>query len=224
MRMDYLRALDRPSVEIAGRSVQRASLRQFFQLQEVLRRGDEDGRIVAYVAMAADIPFDTVAGWFFGDVVDAFEVLKALNTPMLLHIDFAKGAADNNAYHYDNRALAMIVTRLASAFGWSRDAILDQLTFDEARCYLQELALSDHEEKRYLYSLSELAYDGQGHAREFPPPAFPTTLGENDEVPGADGTAHAVPMPVPMTFKDERLTPWGVVPVEDIPLVQDSGR
>lgn len=180
--IDYLKAVERPqiTVEVDGKTylAQRASLGQHVRLDSIKTDPalSDDQRIVAYIATALAVDPSVVEGWFALDVMRVFDALDDLNnTRATIHLDFANGSA-NPAYQYPHRALAMIVTRLASAFGWTRHYILNELTWDEARCYLQEIAISEHAAREYEFSLSELAYDQHGRQRPFPPLPFPAQL------------------------------------------------
>lgn len=181
--MDYLEALRRPVIELVideeTYTARKASLRQFWSLLNIQHKVSDDAtRIIEYVACALSVEVDLVGSWFALDVARAYEDLLMLNAPQDIQLDHVQqNGQGDNAYGYDNRALAVIVVRLASAFGWSRDYILDELTYDEARCYLQELAIVEHSEKEFDYSLSQIAYSTRdGKRRDFPALPIPKQI------------------------------------------------
>lgn len=179
--MDYLKAIEKTeiSVTLGGveRKVSRASLRTFFQMNQPSE--DEAEFIARYLSLACKVPYEEAAAFDPIEAIDVYQAIAVLNEPSEIHLDFAKGD-QNKHYDYTNRALASIVTRLASAFGWDRDYILDKTTYDEARCYLQEITLEEHNQREYLYSLSEVGYTydqhGRGRQKQFPPPPIPPYL------------------------------------------------
>lgn len=154
--------------------VRKSSLYQFFVQQKILGEKTED-KVVKYVAYSVDVELEVAQSWFYVDVVNAFEAIIRLNTPMMLHIDTMKDTS-NIPYDYTNKALAAIVTRLASAFHWDRNFILHEITYDEAKCYLQQLIEVDHQDRQFAYSLSEVGFDKHGKKQKFPPLPFDVRL------------------------------------------------
>ena len=153
----------------------------FFLLAKVLRTSSDEDRIPDYLSLALNIPREEIMSWPAVDALSAFDAVLSLNEPQTLHIDFAKVEQDKEpTYEYEGRNLASIVTTIASAFGWDKDYILDSLTYDEARCYLQEILLNNHREKEYLYTLSTIGYtydsSGRGTQKAFPPPSIPPKI------------------------------------------------
>ena len=222
MPMDYLAALtDTIVIEGGGRAyvVRPASLLTFFRLQQALPIVDDVDRILTYLSLALDEPREAIDEWGYSEVLTAYAAITALNQPHSLHIDYAKGGDDKGgaaSYEYNGRALASIVTRLAAAFGWSRYVILNEITYDEARCYLQELTIADHGERAYLYSLSEVGYDQHGKPRPFPALAIPARL---PSVPvTVNGSA------VPKAPTDERYEAYGVVTYKELQKEAKIGR
>ena len=194
MLMDFIQALERPVIIVilngVGYQVRKSSLYQFFRQQEILREKTED-RIIKYVAFsifdsAVNEQLEVAQSWFYVDVVDAFEAIFRLNTPMMLHIDTMKDTS-NISYNYTNKALAAIVTRLASAFHWDRDFILHEITYDEAKCYLQQLVEADHQDREFAYSLSEVGFDKRGKKQKFPPLPFDRRLPDEVEAQSTYG-------------------------------------
>jgi hypothetical protein len=182
--VDYLKALSRTelTVTVGGKAyvTRTASLRTFFAMQQALK--DQEQGIIAYLATAFNVPFSIVASWEAVAAWEALEAVQRLNTPQPIHLDFARQESPDKAqeYDYEGQPLVSIVTRLAMAFGWPRDMILDELTYDEARCYVQEILIRQHNDREYLYSLSEVGYtydkQGKGRQQPFPRLAIPTTL------------------------------------------------
>lgn len=215
--MDYLAALERPSLALTTvdgelYTARRASLKGFFVLLGIMLNESvtEDERKIEYVAYALSVEPCLVAGWFALDVDSFFEAIRALNTPNDIHLDYTRqeGGDGKPKYTYKNRALAYIVTRLASAFGWTKDYILDELTYDEARCYLQELELESHNEHEFAWMLSPIGVNAKGQKTPFTPLPFPP------EIPTTPVVVAASQPPAP-TNPD--LVPQGVVlTAEDI--------
>lgn len=193
--MDYLESIEPHSfsVNLGGKEYQivRASLLTFWKLAKIAKKwkdDDEERLIVEYLSCALSVDPATIDEWPALDAFKTYEMLLALNMPQDIqydHVTGPKNSKDNSRLDYDNQSLAAIVTRLASAFGWTRHYILNELTYDEARCYLQELAVVEHAEKEFEYALSEVAYDKNGRLRPLPP--LPFALGpvtsENPPIP-----------------------------------------
>lgn len=185
MEMDYLKAVERPTITVTldGSSfvVKKASLEQSFRLQAALATDDDD-KFARYLSVALDVSLETTKAWFILDAIEAVNAIAALNAPMEIHLDKAPRSGDLRSYDYDNRTLAYIVARLAHAFSWTRDYILNELTYDEARCYLQEILLLEHAQSEFQYGLSEVAYDQRGKKRAFPKPPIPAVLPSRSKI------------------------------------------
>lgn len=175
--MDYLKAIDRLEVSVTLGAdtyrVKRASLRQFFLMYQISQ--DEDDRIAQYMAVALGVPYELVLSWDGLEVLEAYQIITDLNRPQSIQLDFAQEPKDNK-FNYANRALAGIVTTIASGFGWTKDYILDELTYDEARCYVQELLLKEYSKQEFEYNISDAGYNSSGKKSAFPPPPFPPMI------------------------------------------------
>ena len=101
----------------------------------------------------------------------AYAVLKELNQPIslapILRLS-AKGPPLPPALRYRGRGIAAIVNELAGAYGWTADYILAELGPEEAWCYLQEVQITRHDERRFLYGLSSVGRDKRGRQQGFP--------------------------------------------------------
>ncbi len=182
--IDYLRALRlkraTASVTLNGRSlsIPRACLGLHYELQEILVgigfSRDSGDAIVRYVAMAAGLPEDDAAGASLQEISQAFSLLVELNRFQGTLPIIAAGATESeDAYSYPNRALASLVARLARAYGWTVDHILEGLGPEEAMCYLQEAVVMLHEEQEFAWNIAGLV-DKDGKKITFPPLRFAT--------------------------------------------------
>jgi len=191
--MDYLKAIERPSVIILlnGKELRvgRAVLGLHFRLSVIqdqwreAKEGRDYKRMVAltfeYIASATglDIEWEEVR---LLEVMAAFIALQALNRPMD-DLPFMQMRAREGEYGYDyeNRALANWVARLAGHYSWTADYVLNELMPEEAACYMQEAIIQDYEDKEFLYRLSEVAYKVEGTGKSarakyvpFPKPSW----------------------------------------------------
>lgn len=192
--MDYLEALTRPSVSIllSGQElrVRRANLGLHYRLSVILdqwqeaRKGRDYQQSVdltfSYIALATGLVTEEVRQAKPAEILIGFVMLTALNKPSG-DLPFMQEKQDRAEYDYDypNRGLAYWVSRLSACYGWTSEHILEQLTPEEAACYMQEAIIRDHENKEFAYRLSEVAYPiiGSGKSararyRPYPGPSW----------------------------------------------------
>lgn len=105
------------------------------------------------------------------EMLTAYLQLREMNQ-MTADIPLIKENASDqkkNAWDYPQRFAAVWMHTLASAYGWSREDILD-LDIDEALCYLQEILVEDYFAKEFDNSLSpnSFKHDGKGKAEYVP--------------------------------------------------------
>lgn len=62
--------------------------------------------------------------------------------------------ARDNTY-YPGQELANIISVLAQAFHWSAEEIVEQLTYYQACCYVQEAMIAMHNDRAFQYSLTD---------------------------------------------------------------------
>jgi hypothetical protein len=94
------------------------------------------------------------------ELLEAFFELRKLNTwqwvlPWLANTE--TGTTKPNFYDYSGRRWAVWVHRLATRYGWSRDEIFN-LWPEEAAAYIQEIMVSEYNEREDRRALSELSY------------------------------------------------------------------
>ena len=156
-----------------NRIVRRARLGLHYRLQAT-----ED--VVAYISLASGVPEDDVR---LGEIAPAFGAIARMNSRVGLSIlEVARSPGKPKAaYDYPGRGLATIVHDLAHAYGWTADYILDQLTPEEAWCYLQEIHLEEHEQRVWAYNLSDLGRDKHGKQKPLrDPPWMSMRIGPPD--------------------------------------------
>ena len=106
------------------------------------------------------------------ELAPSFAALRKLNEP-LTHPPImrlaSKGPPLPPALRYRGRGIAAIVDELASAYGWTAAYILGELGPEEAWCYLQEVQVARHDDRRFLYGLSTVGRDKRGKQKGFPP-------------------------------------------------------
>lgn len=113
------------------------------------------------------------------EILRAFALLREANSWQLA-LAFMKDAGpkkEPEPYDYPGRNWAWVVHKLASRYGWTRDYIFS-LYPEEAAVYLQEILVSEQDEKEWQYSLSELAYvyDSVTKRSRFQPLARPSWM------------------------------------------------
>lgn len=192
--MDYLEAITQRSVTIllngAELVVRRANLGSHYRLSIILDEWQEARRkkehhkaselTLAYVALATGLDIKAIETSGISEVMFAFTMLMRLNQAQddlpFMQIK-RRGRREEYEYDYPHRALADWVARLANHYAWTSKYILEQLTPEEAICYMQEMLLQDYEDKEFIYRLSEVAYTydkGSKKARlvPFPKPSW----------------------------------------------------
>jgi len=135
--------------------------RQEDRVESCLQAGDAAGAAAAlraYLAMAG-MDTDVATG---PEMVVAYRRLCAANRlrialPFMRDRDAEPPAGPPAPYDYPGRGQAWWVHKLASRYGWPRDAVLG-LWPEEAACYLQEVLVAEFDEADERRSLSELAY------------------------------------------------------------------
>lgn len=177
--MDYLQAVQIPTreVQLAGRVVRvnRCPLLTHIRLRNIAVRlaasdpGDRLDAVFDYVSLASGL--EDLSGVGVEELAPALDILFGLNDELALlpwqeirHMDDKPSAAD-----YANRELAVIVSKLASAFGWSEEEI-HNLQPEAAACYIQEVLLHEWKQQEWQRSLSEIAYDEHGKYKPYPEP------------------------------------------------------
>src|SRR3990167_11063114 len=106
--------------------------------------------------------------------------------------------------YYEGREGAWIVAQLAGAFGWSTAEVLEELTYYQAMCFLQEALLLEHNRQRFAYALSEVGIrkSGDSYVKD-PFPDLPWMSGANvAEKPRRPLPAKFAPDGVVMDFSD----------------------
>jgi len=191
--MDFLEAITKRSTSILlngqGLEVRRANLGLHYRLSVILDRWQEARRkhdykdavslTLSYVALATGLDIEAVQAKP-SEVLINFHILAALNRvsdalPFML-VEKSKAEYD---YEYQHRGLASWVSKLSARYGWTSEYILDELSPEEAACYLQEALIQDYEDKEFSYRLSEVAYKivGKGKSArskyvDFPKPSW----------------------------------------------------
>jgi len=171
--MDFLEAITKRSTSILlngqEHEVRRATLGLHYRLsmlsdqwQEARRKHDYTqavGLTFSYVALATDLDIETIKQASPSEILIGFIILLALNRagdalPFML----VEQSKTEYNYDYENRGLANWVSRLAAHYGWTSAYVLNELTPEEAACYLQEAIIQDYESKEFLYNLSDKSY------------------------------------------------------------------
>ena len=121
------------------------------------------------------------------ELAEVFSILIELNAPKdglpwMTHIP--AGVKESTA-DYQNRRLAAIVHLLASQYHWSEDNILE-LPPEAVWCYIQEILISNHEQREWEYNLSERGFDKQGNKKEYPQLVWERKLDPKDGAPVPD--------------------------------------
>ena len=177
--MDYLQAIERPSVSIllCGQElkVRRANLGLHYRLsvildqwQEARRSGDYKNSVALtlnYIALATDRDIECAS---LSEIMVSFFTLRNLNTPQddlpFMRMKLRGRKLERN-YDYEHRALADWVSRLSEHYGWTAHYVLNKLTPEETICHMQEALIHEYEEKEFLYRLSEVAYKIEGKGK-----------------------------------------------------------
>jgi hypothetical protein len=129
--------------------------------------------IVEYVSVAAGL--EDMSKVMAHELPMAFDILVELNDTSVELLSWQQAVRkDGGKYRttdtadYDGRELAIIISTIASAFGWDEERIIS-LQPEVAACYVQEILVEDWERREFEYSLSEVAYDHKtGRYRPFP--------------------------------------------------------
>lgn len=168
---DYLSAVDTQQgvkIIIDGQAVfvPRCRLLDHLQLSEIEIKIKNTNRSVLLSALM--IEYLSVAGLTDEqakkastyELLEAFFALRQLNAwqwllPWLANTETV--TTKPNFYDYNGRRWAVWVHKLASRYGWSRDEIFD-LWPEEAATYIQEIMVSEYNEREDQRALSELSY------------------------------------------------------------------
>lgn len=183
--VDYIQALELKGtsvgVTLGGRlfSVSRARLGEYYALLAILsdftRKAGAPAAMRRYVERATGVVLaDLDPEASLDELVAAFDAITILNTfcgTLAMLLAMAPRRSRPAAEDYPNRTLASIVTRLAHAYGWSVDHILE-LGPEEAICYLQEAVVIEHEEREFRWNVAGPT-DKRGKAIKFPPLRWP---------------------------------------------------
>jgi hypothetical protein len=192
--MDFLEAITKRSVSILlnGQEleVRRANLGLHYRLSVILDQWQEARRnhyhkravelTISYVALATGSDIETISKAKPSEVLVAHAVLAALNRASdSLPFMLVERSKTEYQYDYEHRGLASWVAGLAAHYGWTAGYVLEELSPEEAACYLQEALIQDHEDKEFQYKLSEVAYkiEGKGNSARtklipFPKPGW----------------------------------------------------
>jgi hypothetical protein len=204
--IDYLDALRlkdvAASITLGGHvlSVRRARLGLHYRLQvalgEIATKGQAPNAILAFLQLATGADPEAL-GATLAEALAAVDVLVALNAlhgtlPILVATGAQAGRRSGE--DYPNRALSSIVVRLAHAYGWPVDHILE-LGPEEAICYLQEAVVIRHEEDEFQWSIAGGVFDAKGKRQRFPPLRWAPPPGPRRKAP---------PLPA-------RLQPQGII-------------
>lgn len=179
--VDYIQALElkRTAVQVllGGRPflIPRARLGEHYALDAILtdvsRKSGAPAAMRRYVERAGDLVLAELNPEpSLGELLVAFDTIRLLNSfrgtlAMLLAMVPRRGRPSPE--DYPNRTLASIVTRLAHAYGWPVDHILE-LGPEEAVCYLQEAVVIEHEEREFEWNVAGPT-DKKGKRVRFPP-------------------------------------------------------
>lgn len=204
--IDYLNALrlkDATAIVVLGGhvlTVPRARLGLHYQLQvalgEIATSGKAPTAILAFLQLATGVDPERV-GATLAEALAAVDTLAGLNALHgTLPILVATGAQGGrrSGEDYPNRALSSIVVRLAHAYGWPVDHILE-LGPEEAICYLQEAVVIRHEEDEFAWGIAGGVFDAKGKRQRFPPLRWAPPPGPRRKAP---------PLP-------ERFRPQGII-------------
>lgn len=192
--MDFLEAISKRSVSILLNGeeleVRRANLGLHYRLSVVLDQWQEARRnhhykqaaalTTSYIALATGLDADTVERASIPEILFSFSILVALNRAMdALPFMLVEKSKVEYKYDYQHRGLASWVSLMASHFGWTADYILNDLSPEEAACYLQEAIIQEYDDKEFAYRLSDVAYKLEGKGKNakakyipFPKPSW----------------------------------------------------
>jgi len=177
--LDFLSALALKeatvTVTLGGveRTIQRARLGLHYRLAEL--------DALSYVSLASGVPEDDIS---LEEWAPAFGAIARLNSRAGLSVLELVSSPEKAkpAFDYRGRGLATIVHDLAHAYGWTAAYILEELSPEEAWCYLQEIHLERHEERVWAYNLSDLGRDKHGKQKPLrDPPWMSTRIGPTDQ-------------------------------------------
>lgn len=103
------------------------------------------------------------------ELAEVFSILVGLNVPKdnLPWMSHVPAGSKESTADYQNRRLAALVHLLASEYHWSEDYILD-LPPEAVWCYIQEILISNHDQREWEYNLSQVGFDKQGNKKEYP--------------------------------------------------------
>lgn len=194
--LDFIRDDQGVLVEIGGRSIEVSRARLGLHLvlgkirdrvREAVTKGDDrlaTSLVLEYLHLAG-FPIGEADGV---DAVVAYTRLVSANR-LLISLPFMIEETDPNytnpPYHYEGRAQAWWVHKLASRYGWSRNDIF-ALWPEEAACYLQDVIVAEFAEADERRSLTELGYHFDKHTGEsrfMPVPRPNWMLGVEREIP-----------------------------------------
>lgn len=154
-----------------GRHIRRGRLRQHYELLDLEGKGEDPIKTaLAYIEKAAGP--DVLEAIEPEEVLLAYHSLRLLNQPRqipaILRARATGGSGTPMAFRYPGRWLAAIVNQVSRAYGWSAEYILDELGPEEAWLYVQEIALDQHREQAFQYSLSTVGRDKSGRQKPLP--------------------------------------------------------
>jgi hypothetical protein len=195
--MDFLEAISERSVSILLNGIElevrRANLGLHYRLSVVLdqwqeaRRGKDyrtsARKTIDYVVLATGLNADAIEQAKVSEILIAFTILVAFNKTMdTLPFMLVEKSKTEHEYEYQHRGLASWVAMIAARYGWTADYILNELSPEEAACYLQEAILQDYEDKEFMYRLSDVAYKLEGKGKsartKYVPLSKPSWMGK----------------------------------------------
>lgn len=145
----------------------RLKLYNFYRLIHALVR-DDTTPFVEVLGEALGVEREIVEGASLTEIFAAWRLCGSLARPLFTLPFMHAPNQPTSDYDYVHRSLAVLVHRLALAYGWTRDYILYELYYEEALCYLQEILLDDYQQREFAYMLSTRGIDKSGKQRPFP--------------------------------------------------------
>ena len=144
------------------------TLRLWLELQEIdkkiadFMRGksmlEASASICSYLSVVTKLDTEIIKTFFWMDIANAYVTIRLGCIP---EIDFpllhSKSDSSPITWDYDGRTWYLWSHLLASEYGWTPD-IIENLYFEDAIAYIQEILIDDQLTKEWQWSLSELAY------------------------------------------------------------------
>lgn len=233
--VDFLEAVDRKAAAIRLTSGSEIRVSKLSFLQHLLvskARAKEDDDLVVKAHAVDDVLRIALDERYMQiSVDDVFRVLAYLNAssyaPMLpwqsAQVKDVHQHATTTNSQYAGREVAWIVSLLCETYGWTSGYVLNELTYAEVCCFVQEAMIVHHARESFFYNLSEVGFRKSG--TEYVKIPYPELPWVKHEAPKDEQTKVRIPakyMPDGVIMDYSNFAETGKVDTYEIPSVRAS--